>query len=45
MNPLKDFVIDASAIKTIGKDLQRPECILAERDALPPAATEPVMVE
>ncbi|CAM2141249.1 Gluconolactonase [Pararobbsia alpina] len=32
MNPLKHFVVDASAIKTIGKDLKRPECILAERD-------------
>lgn len=31
-NPLKGFQIDPAAIRTIGKDLQRPECILAERD-------------
>lgn len=31
-NPLKDFQVDRSTIQFIGKDLQRPECILAERD-------------
>ncbi|HBF31668.1 SMP-30/gluconolactonase/LRE family protein [Rhizobium sp.] len=31
-NPLKDFQLDRSTIQFIGKDLQRPECILAERD-------------
>lgn len=31
-NPLDDFVIDPDVLKTIGKDLQRPECILAEKD-------------
>ncbi len=31
-NPIKDFEIDKSAIRYIGHDLQRPECILAERD-------------
>lgn len=31
-NPLKDFQLDRSSIQFIGKDLQRPECILAERD-------------
>lgn len=31
-NPLKDFKLDRSTIQFIGKDLQRPECILAERD-------------
>ena len=31
-NPLDGFTVDRSAIQTIGKDLQRPECILAERD-------------
>ncbi|WP_321895817.1 SMP-30/gluconolactonase/LRE family protein [Paraburkholderia heleia] len=32
MNPIKDFTIDVAAIRTIGHDLQRPECILARRD-------------
>jgi gluconolactonase len=32
MNPLKDFRVDRANIRTIGKDLQRPECILAQRD-------------
>ena len=32
MNPLQNFVVDISTIKTIGHDLQRPECILAERN-------------
>ena len=31
-NPLKGFKVDPSAIRTVGRDLQRPECILAERD-------------
>jgi sugar lactone lactonase YvrE len=31
-NPIKDFEIDKSAIQYVGHDLQRPECILAERD-------------
>jgi gluconolactonase len=31
-NPLKGFKVDRSQVKTIGNDLQRPECILAERD-------------
>ncbi|HEX3857818.1 MAG TPA: SMP-30/gluconolactonase/LRE family protein [Verrucomicrobiae bacterium] len=31
-NPILDFEIDKSAIQYVGHDLQRPECILAERD-------------
>ena len=31
-NPLKGWQVDRSAIRTIGHDLRRPECILAERD-------------
>jgi len=31
-NPLTGFEVDPATLKTIGKDLQRPECILAERD-------------
>ena len=31
-NPILDFGIDKSAIQYVGADLQRPECILAERD-------------
>jgi gluconolactonase len=31
-NPLVGWTVDRSAIKTIGQGLQRPECILAERD-------------
>src|SRR5882757_3067779 len=31
-NPLKGFTVDPAAIRTVGRDLQRPECILAERD-------------
>lgn len=31
-NPLRGFQVDRTAIQTIGRDLQRPECILAERD-------------
>ncbi len=32
VNPLDSFEVDRAAIQTIGRDLQRPECILAERD-------------
>src|ERR1700743_726575 len=31
-NPVLRFELDKSAIRYIGSDLQRPECILAERD-------------
>ena len=31
-NPIRGFSIDPQSIQTIGKDLQRPECILAEPD-------------
>ncbi len=31
-NPVLEFVLDKPAIQYIGNDLQRPECILAERD-------------
>jgi len=31
-NPILDFGIDKSALRHAGRDLQRPECILAERD-------------
>lgn len=31
-NPLRDFKVDRDAIFFVGEDLQRPECILAERD-------------
>lgn len=31
-NPLRGWVVDRASIRTIGRDLQRPECILAERD-------------
>ncbi len=31
-NPLKNWQVDRAAIHTLGHDLQRPECILAERD-------------
>jgi sugar lactone lactonase YvrE len=31
-NPILDFGIDPKALRYIGHDLQRPECILAERD-------------
>jgi gluconolactonase len=31
-NPILDFGIDTSALKYVGNDLQRPECILAEPD-------------
>lgn len=32
INPLRDWQVDRASIRTIGRDLQRPECILAERD-------------
>jgi gluconolactonase len=32
LNPLRDWQVDRASIRTIGRDLQRPECILAERD-------------
>jgi gluconolactonase len=31
-NPLKGWQVDRAAIRHIGRDLQRPECVLAERD-------------
>lgn len=31
-NPLDGFSVDRAAIQYLGRDLQRPECILAERD-------------
>jgi gluconolactonase len=31
-NPLRGWQADRKSIRTIGRDLQRPECILAERD-------------
>ena len=31
-NPLKNFQVDPATIRNVGHDLQRPECILAERD-------------
>lgn len=31
-NPLKGWQVDRAQIRTIGQDLQRPECILAQRD-------------
>lgn len=31
-NPIDGFVVDRSTIQYVGHDLQRPECILAERD-------------
>ncbi|UHC20151.1 SMP-30/gluconolactonase/LRE family protein (plasmid) [Methylobacterium currus] len=32
VNPLDGFTVDPAAIRTVGEGLQRPECILAERD-------------
>lgn len=32
VNPLRNWQVDRSSIRTIGHDLQRPECILAEPD-------------
>jgi len=31
-NPLKGWHVDRAAIRHVGRDLQRPECVLAERD-------------
>lgn len=31
-NPIHDFEIDRSRMQYVGRDLQRPECILAEKD-------------
>ncbi|MBO9377610.1 SMP-30/gluconolactonase/LRE family protein [Sphingomonas histidinilytica] len=31
-NPLRDWRVDPAAIRYVGRDLQRPECILAEPD-------------
>ena len=31
-NPLAGWQVDRSAIRNVGEGLQRPECILAERD-------------
>jgi len=31
-NPILDFGVDQSCVQYAGRDLQRPECILAERD-------------
>ena len=31
-NPILDFAVDPASVRYIGKDLQRPECILAEPD-------------
>jgi gluconolactonase len=31
-NPILDFGIDKASLRYVGNDLQRPECILAERD-------------
>lgn len=31
-NPIKDFILDKALATFVGKDLQRPECILAEPD-------------
>src|SRR5437899_8629214 len=31
-NPLAGWRVDRGTIRTVGRDLQRPECILAERD-------------
>ena len=31
-NPLKGWQVDRAAIRHVGQDLQRPECVLAERD-------------
>lgn len=33
-NPLKGWQVDPTGIRTVGRDLQRPECILAERDGM-----------
>ena len=31
-NPLKGWQVDRAAIRHVGRDLQRPECVLAERN-------------
>jgi gluconolactonase len=31
-NPLKGWQVDRAAVRRVGNDLQRPECVLAERD-------------
>ena len=31
-NPILDFGIERATLKYVGRDLQRPECILAESD-------------
>ncbi|MGA8709313.1 MAG: SMP-30/gluconolactonase/LRE family protein [Steroidobacteraceae bacterium] len=31
-NPVKDWQLDRSSLRTVGHDLQRPECILAQAD-------------
>jgi gluconolactonase len=31
-NPLRGFRVDSGLVRFVGRDLQRPECILAERD-------------
>ena len=31
-NPLIGWQFERASVRTIGRDLQRPECILAERD-------------
>ena len=31
-NPVKDWQLERASLRTIGRDLQRPECILAQRD-------------
>lgn len=32
INPLAGWTVERSGIRTVGRDLQRPECILAEKD-------------
>jgi len=41
-NPILDFEIDKASLQYIGHDLQRPECILAEKTACcgPPTRAE-----
>ena len=31
-NPVKGWQLDRAGLRTVGRDLQRPECILAQRD-------------
>ena len=33
-NPLAGFTVDRASVRTVGHDLQRPECILAEPDGV-----------